>query len=865
LSRHNAAFVASLEERDEGVLGVVKGSAHGGGLLLTLASLALACPARSQGPETQSPGAAAAPASQAVLAAPPSADATPDWSAGKTQNDGQEISESRLGFSLLKNIALDQKDVWTSPADLRAADLNWLLPAAGIGAAAFLSDTHVSKSVASSASLVSRSNTFSNSGLAAFGGMAGGLYLLGQMTSDDRKRESGILAGEAAVDAALAATALQYAFGRARPGGGYAGGGFWQGGTSFPSDHAAAAWAAAGVLAHEYPGPLTKLLVYGLATAVSVSRVTGKDHFPSDVLAGSGIGWLVGQRVYRAHHDPGLGGGSWETYRESRAEAGNRNFENAGSPYVPLESWIYPALDRLIALGYIRSAFQDVRPLTRLECALLAQEAGENISDGEPIRGQGDAIFGALEKEFQREFSVLNGEGLDGQGQDQSLQLESLYSNVTVIGGRPLNDSFHFGQTIYDNFGRPYQQGFNTYDGFSAYSTTGRFVVYLRGEFQSAPSGPAYPLAAREAISAADQTPLQPATPVPDTNQFRLLDSYVSANLLGWDFSVGKQSLWWGRGVGGSLLFSDNAEPIYMFRLRPMRPVELPWILGLLGPIEGDLFFGKLSGNEYPARPLIHGLKLTAKPRWIPYFEMSLLATTEFGGVGRALTAASVLNSFFSTHSSDDYLPSRSPGKRTIGGDLSYAFPHMRNWLQLYANGLLPEDNPTTLDMSRNPIYIWERLAIRSGIYIPRLPFAHRLDFRVESVYTDPPTDRSRYGQYVYFNNFYRELYTNKGNLIGDWVGRQGMGFQGWTTYWFTPKNSIQCSYRHAKVDPSFIPGGETINDGSVRVNWQLRPEWNLSASVQYEKWAAPILAPAAQANVTSSVEVQFTPRKWGL
>ncbi len=54
------------------------------------------------------------------------------------------------------------------------------------------------------------------------------------------------------------------------------------------------------------------------------------------------------------------------------------------------------------------------------------------------------------------------------------------------------------------------------------------------------------------------------------------------------------------------------------------------------------------------------------------------------------------------------------------------------------------------------------------------------------------------------------------------------------------------------------------MNDGSVKVNWQLQPEWSLSASVQYEKWFAPILAPTVQTNVTSAVEIQFTPHRWG-
>ncbi len=218
---------------------------------------------------------------------------------------------------------------------------------------------------------------------------------------------------------------------------------------------------------------------------------------------------------------------------------------------------------------------------------------------------------------------------------------------MTEISGQPLNDSYHFGQTIINNSGRPYQQGFNTYDGFSGYGTTGRFTIYVRGEFQHAPSGPAFPLAAREAIAAADGNPLQPATPVSAVNQFNLLDTYVAANVGGWTLSAGKQSLWWGRGVGGALLYSDNAEPIYMFRARPMESFELPWMFRWLGPMKTDFFFGELAGNEFPQRPLIHGLKITAKRT--RNLEVSLIATAEFGGVGRPLTTGAIFNSFFSS------------------------------------------------------------------------------------------------------------------------------------------------------------------------------------------------------------------------
>jgi hypothetical protein len=215
-------------------------------------------------------------------------------------------------------------------------------------------------------------------------------------------------------------------------------------------------------------------------------------------------------------------------------------------------------------------------------------------------------------------------------------------------------------------------------------------------------------------------------------------------------------------------------------------------------------------------------------------------------------------------HSSVEYPANRNPGKRTIGLDFSYRLPHLRNWITLYGDALVPAVNPTNHDMSESFIHDPARAAVRSGFYMPRLPRLPKLDFRVESVYTDPPTPRSVGGNYVYYEGFYKDLYTNKNNLIGDWIGREGMGFQAWSSYWFTPRSSLQASYRHAKVAKDFIPSGETLNDGSVKVNWWLHRNLSLSGSVQYEKWLAPILAPTAQTNWTSTIEVAFWPQSWG-
>ena len=172
----------------------------------------------------------------------------------------------------------------------------------------------------------------------------------------------------------------------------------------------------------------------------------------------------------------------------------------------PTSRWIVgciAAMDRLAALGYINSAFAGLRPWTRMECARLLQEA-ESRMQSDTGGGAGDAeaarLYQALQAEFFVESRRLGGD------RNLSAELESIYTRFTGISGKPLNDSYHFGQTIINDYGRPYQEGFNMVTGFTSHAEAGPLAFYVRGEYQHAPSGPAYPLSVRSAIAAMDGT-----------------------------------------------------------------------------------------------------------------------------------------------------------------------------------------------------------------------------------------------------------------------------------------------------------------------------------------------------------------------
>ncbi len=740
------------------------------------------------------------------------------------------------------NIVSDQKSLWTSPLRIRLDDVPALFPFFAVTGITIASDNSIEQRLPKSPTLIQRSRSLSNYGTASLIAGAGGLYLWGKKTHDDHAQETGFLAGEAVVDSFLDAEAIKFVAGRDRPLEGNGRGGFWQGGGSFPSEHAAAAWSVASIVAHEYPGPLTKLLAYGAASGVSAARVISRQHFASDVLVGSALGWYVGRQVYRSHHSPELNGAEWGTFERSHEPMKARDM---GSPYVPLDSWVYPAFDRLVAMGYVQTGFAALKPWTRMECARLVEEAGSLIQDRGLKGEEAVRLYRELASEFSREVGLSEG------GQNLGVEVESVYTRSTAISGPPLTDGYHFGQTIYNDFGRPYAQGFNQITGVSARGEAGPFAFYLRGEYQHAPALPLVPENVRAAIAANDQNSLTSAPLPADINRFRLLDSYVALNFKGLQFSAGKQSLWYGPGQSGPLIWSNNAEPIPMVRISQNSPIKLPGILSRLGPVRSEFFFGKLEGHQFPPRAYIHGETVAIK--FTPNLEFGFTRTVIFAGLPQPLTWGTFFQSFTKVNSGNPD-PRQKPGDQRNSLEWTYRIPGLRKWVIFYGNAL-EEEYPIAFAAPR-------RAAINPGIYMPKFPKIPKLDLRLEAAYTNVPSAHNDgTGHFVYWEFVYHDAYTSNGNLLGNWIGRDGIGLQAWSTYWLSSRNTLQLNFRRATVSRDFLEGGE-YTDFGARADLLVRPQLSLTSSLQYEQWNFPLLSPTRNSNFTASLQLTYWP-KW--
>jgi membrane-associated phospholipid phosphatase len=766
---------------------------------------------------------------------------------------------------LAKDFFDDQKHIWSGPARIRFSDATWLVPVGGLTAGLFVTDRQFSAHLSKNSQTLNHYGTLSNAGVGALIGAAGGLYFWGQIKHDDRRIETGLLAGEAVLNSLVVVQTLKYMAERPRPFEDNGSGRLFHGGTSFPSEHTVAAFAIAGIISHEYPGPLTKLISYGLASAVSFSRVRARDHFPSDAAIGGIIGELIAQQVYSRHHNPEVGGTPWEYFGEQFRHVETGKY--AGSPYVPLDSWIYPALERLAALGYIHSEILGLRPWTRSECARLLDEAGDRISDEGTAPSEVQGLYRELESGFSAELESSAGDS------NRHVKLESVYTRFTQVTGGPLTDNYHFGQTVINDFGRPYERGFNNVTGLSAWATDGPFTLYIRGEYQHAPSAPAPSQAVLSFISGADGLPSgAPATPIATTNRFRLLDCYVGMNVANWQVSFGKQSLWWGPNEGGPFLFSDNAEPITMFRVSRNSPFRLPGILGLLGDIRMEAFTGQLSGHQFVTvdtsvgpttlgqfgqtlnpQPFLDGQKVSF--RFTRNFEFGVSKTDVFSGKGTPFTLHKFLQSVFLFRSAsrgfDDF------GDPRIAVDFSYRIPKLRDWLTFYGDAFT-KDEISPLGYPRKSVF-------QAGLYLPKLPRLPKLDLRLEGGSTVPPDFPDCHVGCFYQDHNYLNSYTSNDKLMGAGIGRAAQSEEIRSNYWLSPKNKIAIQLRHRKVDSGFLTGGGTQNDGSVSADFFLRPAVSVAVAVQYERWQIPLLARGPQSNVSASVQTTFLPGHWSL
>jgi hypothetical protein len=375
--------------------------------------------------------------------------------------------------------------------------------------------------------------------------------------------------------------------------------------------------------------------------------------------------------------------------------------------YLDLDDEAYYVLDRLEAEGVIKSALLSTKPLSRKEIVRLIQEAEINSKDkSEEIKSQVEF----LEYRFKDDIEGTN-----------FIKLDTVYANYSFHDSdlRILN---------YNNDGDTPGKGSNVRAGAITRVESKWFSAYANPEFGYSK----------------------------DFTALKARKLYGLISLFGLDLVAGKDSQWWGPGYHGSLLLSNNPEPLKIIKLTNPEPVILPWIFKYLGPFRFTAFVTRLEKDRMDvSEPILWGLNLDFKP--IPYLELGLQRTAIFGGEGRPESLKVWWNSLTGSGENVDSPTSNEAGDQLAGFYGKLTLPFKWQPIQLYLDAV-GEDQRNSFPSK------WGYI---SGIYLPRFAGLERFDLRGEFAINHI----GGWPNYWYNHHIYTQGYTYKGKIIGHHMG----------------------------------------------------------------------------------------------
>jgi hypothetical protein len=374
----------------------------------------------------------------------------------------------------------------------------------------------------------------------------------------------------------------------------------------------------------------------------------------------------------------------------------------SASSNITVNNDIYDLLLHLEAKGVIQSGLLTTRPLSRKEVFRLILEAERN-SEGKGLVIQ--QLINALKDKFKDE-------------------IEEIKYNIDLYGKYIYSNSNNTEELAYNNDGDNYKKGSNFRLGFTSGAEVRWFSFHLNPEIRYSDS---------------------------DTD-LTIKRAYGSLNFLGLELELGKDSQWWGPGYHGSLLVSNNPEPLTILKLTNPQPVILPSIFKYLGIFKFTIFATRLEKDREISSPYLWGIRINFKPN--PYLELGFQRTALLGGKGQSQDSKTWLNSFTGRGENET---GRGAGDQRAGVDLKATLPFSWQPLQIYAEAD-GEDEAGGLPTK------WAYL---TGLYLPRIFDYERFSFRTEYA-TNHIKDHPNIW---YSHSIYKSGYTYKGNIIGHHMG----------------------------------------------------------------------------------------------
>lgn len=439
------------------------------------------------------------------------------------------------------------------------------------------------------------------------------------------------------------------------------------------------------------------------------------------------------------------------------------------SPEVPLDHWAYRAVDRLAALGLVDSGLQGVRPWTRSEFARLVNEAVDRAKRGDRVA---NAHLSRLRKEFAAEIEERQG-GRRG----------AYWKPVEAVGARLLASSDEPEAIL--AHGDVLSDGLDARLDWQTHARLGNHIVAaLRPELRwsSGDSVPFRDHGLGTTPAAVDETDARVV----------LRESYVKLVLWNLEVEAGRDHIWWGPGRRGSLLLTNNAEPLDLIKVSNGEPVLLPWLLRYLGPFQAEWLWTELEHDRVVPRAQLTGLRLDFKPT--PNWEVGLSRVIQFGGHGRPGLFEKGLGDVLAgvnAEGGDDVETENSIAAIDLMWRIAWPRPAQLYWE--YGG----EDQATLLNITP----FMSAFGHIFGLYLPEVVPGVPVDLRVE-YFTNTQDD----GPVWYRHGTYRSGYTYRGKILGHPFGSEAEAVSV-RVDWF-PTDAIEVGVDADWVSNRIVGGG---------------------------------------------------------
>lgn len=388
----------------------------------------------------------------------------------------------------------------------------------------------------------------------------------------------------------------------------------------------------------------------------------------------------------------------------------------------------YDYIEKLEAMGYVKSMLPGTKPYSRLDMAKWTLEASETAKS-KPLPKYLDAYLTELTRALEPELALVQGQS-DVYKAKRGVKLRE--AKVEFAAGDFHQEGYSYGTKDLSAQWKAFNtnnQGYRYGDGLN-FNTSANLSGMVGNEV---------------AVSLTPRIGYDPD----DTTKVSLEEGYIKTRIGAFGLEAGKEALVWGQGKSGNLAFGDNAKSQTMLRMVRGESERLPGIWSALGKMRSTTFISRLEGNRKEVsgskglqdfnHPYLFGTRMDFL---YPGFTLGASRLVMFGGDGNAMHGKDYTNLLLGK--------AEDKWNDMAGIDARLRLPGVQLYGELYGEGqthYLPDNN----------------VAWIAGVYFPLLTRDGSWDLRIETART---TDA------WYTNDTYQNGWTYDGNIMGDPMGR---------------------------------------------------------------------------------------------